>query len=1116
MKTVSVFGWKRKFHIGLVFLLSSFGTSVEAQTIVNSLAELRNFSGLDNVDVALAPGEYWLEGDGTNPNFLDFSGSNSTFDLTGAEIKLDTRDLAGYGNSQGVRPITVTGSNNLVRGLNFSGHDIDLDTDPNARRYADRSAVYLQVTGSDNQIQDATLLVRGSSPYGYGDVFGKGARFPESGQPVEDGGFAFLSHNKTSSFLVTGDAANTVVDNLDLTSQAYGHGFFVQGNANNTTIRNSTLTGQLVSGNDAIAHPEYQEYAAGADGILGTADDGGTRSGTPLPENIFLSAQEDGIRSYTGSGSLTVQNTTVRNFRSGVHSTFANGTVTIDNVEAYGTENAFITGSNTTITNSKADIVNGPAVYVQYNDDRNTTIDLEIVGDVPEGVDWAVAYLNGENFDVTLRSDLPAGFLPEDSLVRFGQTWFNNWRDQLRPNGPETASPGPFTDSSFTNLTNQYAVLGELATDNTGFSQSGVVTNGKDNAYDGISIVLSGTNVELTHVNGLGNNGVGSNGFDADLFETNASIVADGATLEIATGLDISNEKLTITGDGVDGKGALYSRGSSTFNTRFGDALDNGVISLDGDASIGVGVTDNRFIIGQLQGEGNFTKRGSGTLIVGRASALDGDIIVAEGVLSGRSGVVQNGLTVNAGASVLGIGDVLGSSGSEVQLDGTIDLNSRTTSEFFDGTISHLNGSGLLTSSNPSANSGARLDIAGDNGTGIFNGAITGEIEISKTGANTQVFSGALSHTGATTVSEGSLLIDGSHSGGDDYNVNGGLLGGGGTITSDVFLNSGRVAPGDGGSIGKRLTINGNFAQASGSTISLGSYGSSHDALEVSGTANVAGTLALSSVNNSQLEIGQNMSLLSATQGVSGEFSSIEGVSIGQVSGVSSGLAVVYEGNEVSARVSILGDADFSNTVDNSDIGRVFANFQALLNPTWADGNFDGNGTVDNADIGTVFANFGEEVTGSFPLLAALTSDPEFADFIYDPSTGGVVLDGTDAIGGGLTNFVLQSDGSFLNAEGVENPFDSVFFTSTANEISASVGSALGLGQLIDLGSILETGLTADDLAGLFSRSSYVGSLGTGQSSFQFVVSSSAVPEPSSAAILLGLGVSWFTRRKRS
>ena len=151
-----------------------------AQT-ATSLDELRSFASLSNATVTLAPGEYWLEGDGINPTFLEFSGSNSTFDLSGAQIKMDTRELAGYGSSQGMRPITVTGNNNLIQGLDFSGYDVDLDTDPNARRYADRSTVYLQVTGNNNRLQDTTLLVRGSSPYGYGDVFGKGARFPESG-----------------------------------------------------------------------------------------------------------------------------------------------------------------------------------------------------------------------------------------------------------------------------------------------------------------------------------------------------------------------------------------------------------------------------------------------------------------------------------------------------------------------------------------------------------------------------------------------------------------------------------------------------------------------------------------------------------------------------------------------------------------------------------------------------------------------------------------------------------------------------------------------------------------------------------------------------------------------
>ena len=565
--------------------------------------------------------------------------------------------------------------------------------------------MFLQVTGDDNLLKDTTLLVRGSSPYGYGDVFGKGARFPESGLPVEEGGFAYLSHQKTSSFLITGGARNTVVDNLSLTSRAFGHGFFVQGGATNTTIRNSTISGQLVSSNDAIAHPEYQEYAAGADGILGTSDDGGTRSGTPLPPNIFLSAQEDGIRMYTGTTGLTVENCVVTNFRTGVNSTFANGTVRINNVEAYGTENAFIVGSNTTITNSKADIVNGPAIYVQYNDDSNTTIDLEIVGEMPVGMDWAVAYLNGDNFDVTIRSDLPFGFRPENSLVRFGQTWFNNWRDQLRPTGPETANPGPFTNSRFTNLTNEYAVLGKQATGNTGYSQGGVVTNGKDNAYDGISVVLSGTRVVLTDTSGLGNNGVDRNGnFDADIFETNASFVFDGATLELEPGIRISQEKLTITGDGVDGEGALYSDGTVGTDTRFGSSNgnENSAIFLDGDASIGVGVAGNQMNIGGLNGQGNFTKLGAGRLTVGKASTFDGDFTVAEGQVTARSNVIHSNLTIAAGASISAIGNFSYNTDGAAQIDGELDLNARTNSEILEHHIGSLNGSGTVFPSNTS------------------------------------------------------------------------------------------------------------------------------------------------------------------------------------------------------------------------------------------------------------------------------------------------------------------------------------------------------------------------------------------------------------------------------
>lgn len=929
-------------------ILNASTVHAQATLTANNLDQLRTYAAMDNVDVTLVAGEYWLEGDGTNPNFLDFSGSNSTFDLAGAQIKMDTRELAGYGNGQGVRPITMTGSNNHIQGLDFAGYDIDLATDPNARRYADRSAVYLEVTGSDNHFQDTRLLVRGSNPYGYGDVFGKGARFPESGLPVEDGGFAFLSHDKTSSFLVTGGAENTVVDNLDLTSRAYGHGFFVQGGASNTTIRNSTITGELVSSNDAIAHPEYQEYAAGADGILGTPDDGGTRSGTPLPENIYLSAQEDGIRAYSGTSGLHVENTVVTNFRSGVHSTFSGGTNTADGVQAYGTENAFIVGSNTTITNSQADIVNGPAIYVQYNNDSNSSIDLEIVGAVPEGVDWAVAYVNGDNFDLTLRSDLPAGFLPENSIVRLGQTWFHNWRDQLKPTGPETASPGPLTNSTFNNLTNELTVLGESAVGNTGYSKAGVVTNGKENYYDGLSFVLSGTRVVLTSSAGLGNNGNDENGdFDEDVFETNASVVFDGATLELQSGLRISNEKLTITGDGIDGKGALYSSGTVDSDTRFGSANsgEQSAIFLDGNASIGVGVAGQQLNIGGLYGQGDFTKRGAGLLTVGKAGDLDGDLIVAEGHVAARTGVVNSSLTVAANASISGVGNFsFNSPDGIVFLDGTLDLNARTDSSTLTGTIGALDGNGVLLSSNPTAGSGGILILDGNIGEAEFSGTISTNISLGKSGGNDQWLSGSLTHSGTTTVYGGGLYIDGSHTNGGDYFVdNNGGLGGEGTIDAEVeILSGGVLSPGSPGSSTGTLWVSDvEFKDQSELKIEIGSA-TDFDQLLISDTMTVdsGAVLELVLVDGFVPSPGDEFLIIVADSFV-GDFDSFNASVLAQgnwdFSRLSSAGIVEFVGGDV-----LLGDCNLDGFVTFLDIAPMITFLTSGNYFVEADCNLDG------------------------------------------------------------------------------------------------------------------------------------------------------------------------------
>jgi len=107
------------------------------------------------------------------------------------------------------------------------------------------------------------------------------------------------------------------------------------------------------------------------------------------------------------------------------------------------------------------------------------------------------------------------------------------------------------------------------------------------------------------------------------------------------------------------------------------------------------------------------------------------------------------------------------------------------------------------------------------------------------------------------------------------------------------------------------------------------------------------------------------------------------------------------------------------------------------------------------------------------------------AELVYFPGTGQVILEGECAAGGVITNFVLQSNGQFINTNDVENPFGSAFFTANADEVSASDGSAVGL-AVINLGDVLPPNLTLVDLETIFTRATFVGELGSGEFDFEF------------------------------
>lgn len=361
---------------------------------VFTLADLREEIQRSNRTIVMQAGNYNIVDLPSNSRNLLFTGSNNTIDLTGFYLEVpvgSTDDRESY--------LTIDGSNNTLLGGTFE------DTYPNGlvtvtdfvaynndeSRLASglRGAPVMSINGKDNTLDGMKLTVRGSRPYGYGSIFGIG----------RENSFGL---DKRCGINIK-NTGNTIT-NAEVQMRSFCHGIYMQDDADDTTITNTLVEGRVRETNEMLAEgkgslPEQENYR--------------DFEGNPIPANEVNSLAEDGIRSYGGTGSVTVDNCVVKGMRGGIRLYLAsNATVSNTTATDNGTTNWNLP-SNAKVTNSS-----GNFTYAPLNDHRlsrsGQDIDMTILPSPNAIGSHNIADILGNSHDIVFRR-APG---PEDTQER--------------------------------------------------------------------------------------------------------------------------------------------------------------------------------------------------------------------------------------------------------------------------------------------------------------------------------------------------------------------------------------------------------------------------------------------------------------------------------------------------------------------------------------------------------------------------------------------------------------------------------------------------------------------------------------------------------------------------
>ena len=298
-----------------IFLVAAFSCltfTAKAAVNVSTLSQLREAVQDSNQTIIMKPGRYTLTDLPSRSRSIPCSGSNNTIDLSGVHVD------APVGSTR-TSYITILGDNNTFRGgtfedtyekglkdvTDFSSYNQDRTTLARGLR----GAAVLAIAGDRNKVIGTKLTVRGSFPYGYGSIYGIGS----------DNVFGL---DKRCGILIKG-RSNTV-DGCEVQQRAFGHGIYMQHPADKTVIKNSLVEGVMRPSKDLYLETNPKDLPARSEYRLPLSGN------KPIPKDIMLPLAEDGIRVYTGGGSVIVENCIVKKMRGGIRLYLASSATVID------------------------------------------------------------------------------------------------------------------------------------------------------------------------------------------------------------------------------------------------------------------------------------------------------------------------------------------------------------------------------------------------------------------------------------------------------------------------------------------------------------------------------------------------------------------------------------------------------------------------------------------------------------------------------------------------------------------------------------------------------------------------------------------------------------------